>query len=118
MFRDYNVLYISNSKHFKYFKTNSNIPNYKLKKQKISIKKNSTYMDKCSIVATSHASIMVTDSIKCVMVRLTIPVANISCQVEIINREVNTCLQLVFQVPTVLKPLKMNDQNFRQSPKI
>jgi hypothetical protein len=46
----------------------------KMKRKKI----NSTYMYKCSIMTTPHASKMITDSIKCIMIRLLVPMGNIS----------------------------------------
>lgn len=48
-------------------------------KRKIYLKKvNSAYMYKCSIMTTPHASKMIADSIKCVMIRLLVPMGNIS----------------------------------------
>lgn len=81
--------------------------------------KGSTYINQSCIVTTSHAAIVVTDGIQPITIqtRATL-MGQETCQIKVVNGKINICLKLVFQNTTVGESLQVNNQNFRQSPKI
>ena len=78
-----------------------------------------THIDAGGIMAPSHVSVVVANSIQAIMAaRLLALVRDVGWQIQIAGGEVNECLQLVSCELGVGEPFEVDHQNFGQPPEI